>query len=56
MAYFNFDYDENRYYEVDAPMHDHYTYDVETNAWYEVILTDDGRPRTYAEWKESYEA
>lgn len=48
--YYNFDYDENRYYEIDWPMHDHYIYDVVTDAWYEVILID-GCPITYAEWK-----
>lgn len=36
--YYNYDYENKKYYEISGPMHDHYTYDSLENAWYEDIL------------------
>lgn len=39
--YFNYDYEKKEYYEIREPMHDHYTYNYEDNAWYEKIIKED---------------
>lgn len=39
--YFNYNYNDCKYYEVSAPSHDHYTYKYETNSWYEDIIEED---------------
>lgn len=41
VRYFNFDYENMRYYEVSYPIHDHYHYDYDENAWYEDLLLND---------------
>lgn len=38
VRYFNYDYDKSEYYEVDFPLHDHYTYNSLEDGWYEIIL------------------
>lgn len=39
--YYNYDYSEEKYYEVAQPLHDHYHYVYEENAWYEDLLLED---------------
>ena len=38
--YFNYNYNDCKYYEVSGPCHDHYTYKYETNYWYEDIIEE----------------
>ena len=38
--YFNYNYNDCKYYQVSGPSHDHYTYNVMTNSWYEDVLID----------------
>lgn len=40
MKYYNYDYKTKEYYEVPAPEHDHYVYNDEAGAWYEIILEE----------------
>lgn len=44
--YYNWDYDMECYYQVSGPAHDHYTYNIQTNSWYENVLID-GKGYTY---------
>ena len=41
VRYFNFDSTNNRYYQVDAPSHDHYDYYYPMDSWFEVPLTNE---------------
>lgn len=52
--YYNYNYNDCRYYEVAAPSHDHYTFNPTTQSWYEDILIDNkgysfNQVRNYAE-------
>lgn len=39
--YYNYDYQKKEYYEVSEPMHDHYHFAYEEQAWYEDIFPED---------------
>lgn len=38
--YYNYDYEKKEYFEVGYAYHDHYTFNAEKNAWYEIIYPE----------------